>query len=70
MDEHLRALVGCHRDFGKREVLTKGSSSNHAMKNVKSCFDVTLALAGRVLPKFFQLLPKMQRSMTESRFPA
>jgi hypothetical protein len=69
MDEHLRMLVGC-TGIGSLEVLTKGSSSSHAMKNVKSCFDVTLALAGRVLPKFFQLLPKMQRSMTESRFPA
>jgi hypothetical protein len=40
------------------------------MKKVNSFFEVMFALAGKVFPKFSQELPKMQRSMTESRLPA
>jgi hypothetical protein len=43
---------------------------SQAMKKAKSCLDVTFALAERVLSKFSQALPKMQRSITESILPA
>ena len=43
---------------------------SQAIKNVKSCFDVTFALAESVLSKLCQELPKMQRSITESMLPA
>jgi hypothetical protein len=70
MNEHLQKVSESAMLLHIPLQLTSGNSRTQAIKKAKSCFEVMFALAGRVFPKFSQELPKMQRSMTESRLPA